>query len=242
MPEWSIGTVCKTVWRYAYRRFKSLPVPPGIIMTANKCKLCDKPTIARGLCSKHYTIYYRSDSFKKAERVKKINKKKIKYLPCKFCGRPTRSKIQCCRECYYSSGLKNEKDKKDRAEKITKIIKMLGGKCVHCGSTVNLEIDHLYPADKSFTIGQRMSKPFNELVEEAKKCQLLCRKCHIAKSTIERQRHGSNDMANKCECPKCLQTKRINNLRRIRKNGKMVGYRTKEEAIAIYISKYGQLI
>jgi 5-methylcytosine-specific restriction endonuclease McrA len=43
-----------------------------------------------------------------------------------------------------------------------------GKRCVQCGSSENLELDHVNPADKREA--------------EIKKCQVLCRKCHRQKT------------------------------------------------------------
>lgn len=54
-----------------------------------------------------------------------------------------------------------------------------------CGSTVNLEFDHVDSKDKSFAISRNMSYNFSEIQNEINKCQLLCRQCHIKKSKRE---------------------------------------------------------
>lgn len=63
-----------------------------------------------------------------------------------------------------------------------KMIEYLGGRCAHCGDTENLEFDHVDPSQKSFTITERFSNAWNELVVELDKCQLLCFMCHHAKT------------------------------------------------------------
>jgi len=60
---------------------------------------------------------------------------------------------------------------------------------VICGSVDNLELDHIDPTTKSFTIGRALAS-----VSEAKyqaeivKCQLLCKQHHIEKTTSEQIR------------------------------------------------------
>lgn len=62
-------------------------------------------------------------------------------------------------------------------------IKLLGGKCVRCGSTVNLDFDHINKSTKNFTIAKIWSASEKRFTEELAKCQLLCRdKCHYEKS------------------------------------------------------------
>ena len=62
----------------------------------------------------------------------------------------------------------------------------LGGKCVRCGATERLEFDHIIKDTKSYTIGSSLTCfTIEELIEEANKCQLLCRPCHIIKTKEE---------------------------------------------------------
>jgi hypothetical protein len=67
-----------------------------------------------------------------------------------------------------------------------RLIELLGGRCVSCGSTDELEFDHIDPETKVFAVGSDMSRAWDKLVEEALKCQLLCRECHVAKGIEDR--------------------------------------------------------
>jgi len=67
-----------------------------------------------------------------------------------------------------------------------RLIELLGGRCVRCGSTDELEFDHIDPETKVFAVGSDMSRAWDKLVEEALKCQLLCRECHVAKGIEDR--------------------------------------------------------
>jgi 5-methylcytosine-specific restriction endonuclease McrA len=68
----------------------------------------------------------------------------------------------------------------------TLFVNVLGGKCNKCGSTDNLEIDHKDPHKKSFELGRLWGeKTIPKALEELKKCQLLCKDCHITKSKID---------------------------------------------------------
>ena len=67
-------------------------------------------------------------------------------------------------------------------QKKQEYIKLLGGNCAHCGSVDALQFDHIDASKKTFTIGMRMTYPRDVVLEELKKCQLLCRKCHNKKT------------------------------------------------------------
>lgn len=68
----------------------------------------------------------------------------------------------------------------------------LGGRCVVCGSTDRLEIDHIDRTTKRFPI----SRPPNTAAfwEELAKCQLLCYGCHREKSGMD-QSCGTSPLA-----------------------------------------------
>jgi hypothetical protein len=67
-----------------------------------------------------------------------------------------------------------------------RLINMLGGTCVRCGTTEDLEFDHIDPATKRFAICADLTRAWSELLAEVAKCQLLCRPCHIAKGAEDR--------------------------------------------------------
>lgn len=77
-----------------------------------------------------------------------------------------------------------EKKKIERREKKQKLREYLGGKCVGCGTTHNLHFDHIDRSQKSFSISTNIEKPYELLLLEVDKCQLLCRNCHITKSRV----------------------------------------------------------
>ena len=67
--------------------------------------------------------------------------------------------------------------------KRTKLIEQFGGKCVRCGSTENLEFDHIDRHTKIKKVSTLLaSSSYQSAVDEAQKCQLLCRQCHIDKT------------------------------------------------------------
>jgi len=81
---------------------------------------------------------------------------------------------------------KNNKNRRRRDKERKKLlIEMLGGKCKSCGTTKNLQFDHIDPTTKSFSIAKKYMCPV--VFEEIKKCQLLCYECHLKKTSEEWQ-------------------------------------------------------
>jgi 5-methylcytosine-specific restriction endonuclease McrA len=80
------------------------------------------------------------------------------------------------------SPLKAQQRKARRTARRLKFIELLGGKCQNCGTTKNLQFDHLEPKDKTLTISKRIDLSDVNLLEEVEKCQLLCRPCHHQKT------------------------------------------------------------
>ena len=74
-----------------------------------------------------------------------------------------------------------------------RLIEMLGGECVRCGATEDLEFDHVDPSTKVFAVCAGLSRAWDVLVEEASKTQLLCKPCHMAKGAEDRPdlKHGA---------------------------------------------------
>lgn len=68
------------------------------------------------------------------------------------------------------------------------LLNTLGGKCVYCGGHKDLQFDHIDPSTKSFTILSRYYYKLDTILEELKKCQLLCKPCHKLK-TIQEDSH-----------------------------------------------------
>ena len=85
--------------------------------------------------------------------------------------------------------LNNEKIRKQqrehRKEKRAICLEYLGGKCVKCGTTHNLQFDHIKREGKKYEITRRLSNNLNNLKEELDKCQLLCYTCHLEKTAKE---------------------------------------------------------
>ena len=86
---------------------------------------------------------------------------------------------------------KSEWAKRNYDENRRYFIDKLGGQCVSCGSTDDLEFDHINPLDKSLNVSNKLglknAYQLEELIEEVDKCQLLCEDCHRKKThTVDR--------------------------------------------------------
>ena len=72
--------------------------------------------------------------------------------------------------------------RKARKERKGKLIAMLGGKCIRCGyskCTRSLCFHHILSEKKSFTLSSHgLLHEWEAVLEEAKKCDLLCSNCH----------------------------------------------------------------
>ena len=78
----------------------------------------------------------------------------------------------------------------------------LGGECVKCESNEKLDLDHIDPSDKSFTIASLHNCSIDKFWLEVKKCQLLCRDCHVAKTRKDFGYHDSKELV-KLTCKNC---------------------------------------
>ncbi len=82
----------------------------------------------------------------------------------------------------------------------------LGGVCVECGTTKDLEFDHIDRATKSFEVRRAFrSMARDKLIPELDKCQLLCGPHHSAKTSAEMGvAHGGGASGKKnCKCDPC---------------------------------------
>ncbi len=119
--------------------------------------------------------------------------------------------IRDSREKYNAYMRKKHLERYHRLRK--EAIDQLGGCCVGCGSRENLELDHIDPKSKSFEVSKFLSVSLEDFRKELKKCQLLCRKCHVKKTLKEQGKlptgtHGtlSTYSHGKCRCQKCKDT------------------------------------
>ncbi len=68
-------------------------------------------------------------------------------------------------------------------KRMKKLREAFGNKCIKCGATDNLHFDHIDPATKVDAVGNlAIRNGFKRCYEEALKCQLICKECHVQKS------------------------------------------------------------
>lgn len=80
-----------------------------------------------------------------------------------------------CKKCGYEGV--DRRRKKIKAD----LVAYHGGKCVRCGyskSVVALTFHHRDPAEKEFKISSSNFIGWDKVLEESKKCDLLCLNCH----------------------------------------------------------------
>ena len=97
--------------------------------------------------------------------------------------------------------IKYQRDKRHRRKEWA--IKLMGEKCLKCGSVDRLEFHHT--RDKLFDISKILHRSIAAIISELEKCELLCRRCHDEK---RKTAHGSLRMysGHKCRCELCRLT------------------------------------
>lgn len=83
-----------------------------------------------------------------------------------------------------------------------------GGACERCGSTEDLEVDHIEPSSKSMNPTMIWSRAAHIREAELAKCQVLCGPCHKSKTkaaVLVQYEHGEYLMytERKCRCVPC---------------------------------------
>lgn len=103
---------------------------------------------------------------------------------------------------------------------------LLGGKCSRCGDVDGpFEFDHIDPSTKKEIIALMWRFSESNLLEELKKCQLLCSPCHRIKTCEDngweysRGVHGLPGSHRYCSCEVCLSAWREYQRGRRRMNG-----------------------
>ena len=135
-----------------------------------------------------------NEHFNKGRKFKIVEEKPKRY--CLNCEKELVGKQLkfCCTKCkleYYKKERKgvsynSEYSQKKDAHGIClkyKLVKARGGKCEICGYNKNisaLHFHHINPETKAFELNSRTleRKPDEEIIEEFKKCKLVCANCH----------------------------------------------------------------
>ena len=74
-------------------------------------------------------------------------------------------------------------------ERRQKALQLLGNACAACGAEEDLHIDHVDPLNKTMNLAKRLhGAPWVEIEKELSKCQLLCKSCHEAKTSVDGSR------------------------------------------------------
>jgi 5-methylcytosine-specific restriction endonuclease McrA len=93
-------------------------------------------------------------------------------------------------------------------------IESKGGKCVKCGSTRNLEVDHKDQDNKTFNPRDIWSRSEEVRKKELKDCQVLCESCHEDKTALQNSKSGEaaiiacgtvEKFENGCRCFTCKE-------------------------------------
>lgn len=102
--------------------------------------------------------------------------------------------------------------RKERRDRRRREWLLANGPCKGCGSWQALEVDHIEPGTKRFTVNFERGRKANEA--ELAKCQVLCHDCHAIKTKAERKvpvhDHGTRAMYRQkgCRCDECRAWKR----------------------------------
>lgn len=122
---------------------------------------------------------------------------------CPKCGEPNDTMQGRCRTCYneYMRSYLNDRWQKRRARGI----ELLGGVCVDCGGTEDLEFDHKDPSTKEFALSSRPFCSEEKFLHELFKCVLRCADpCHRNRSAEQRRLgHGEGTGRRDCSCKLC---------------------------------------
>lgn len=130
--------------------------------------------------------------------------------------RKTGRRSSWCKKCTLNLQKKRWRDRK------TKVVELMGGQCENCGYDQNyaaLDLHHTDPNKKEFIFRELIGRPWNVVIAEIKKCELLCKNCHAShhnpqwnKSNVEiASTHAKNlddrrpIYKNASECPTCKQ-------------------------------------
>jgi hypothetical protein len=79
----------------------------------------------------------------------------------------------------------------------------LGGVCVSCGNQDGLEIHHIDPATKSFTLAKGWHHSWAKIISELDKCEILCDDCHKEHHKVDNEHGTPHRYWQGCRCEPC---------------------------------------
>jgi hypothetical protein len=112
-----------------------------------------------------------------------VSKTQLKTLVCKHHGAGPHAKRAStygerwrCKRCEYAGVKRRRKQVKER------LVKLLGGACERCAYSKclrALSFHHRERLSKEFGLSKHWNRSWARLVQEARKCVLLCSNCHM---------------------------------------------------------------
>lgn len=112
--------------------------------------------------------------------IYKVTEKSKKHQPNKRCPKANK-----CSRCNSARRKDKYRKRKEYHSRRMYAIQFLGARCNICGSTSDLEIDHVDPRLKTIEVSRPCSR--QKFFDELEKCQLLCYSCHKEKSDEEKR-------------------------------------------------------
>lgn len=137
------------------------------------CKKCNQNEVSPGMIKNHD---YQCNSCRKLQRESREVK-----LTCGTCGMDT-VPLYRAKRCHY---ICNPCRKKARDTKRNRILDHYGRICTYCGSSTDLQLDHVNGDGKEDH--GRAWQWHDQLIREGFPpiCQIVCRQCNIAKQTMK---------------------------------------------------------
>lgn len=135
------------------------------------------------------------DPFNKAKIVdgKKQCTRCKEWKPHEVFGTKGKYKQGYCPPCLYQYQASRWQGRKKKA------VELMGGACSRCGYCRNysaLEFHHMDPNEKDFDFNVGRRRSWDKMVEELKKCVLLCSNCHREEHHPETILDGDTSKAN----------------------------------------------
>ena len=93
--------------------------------------------------------------------------------------------------------------------RLAKAIEYLGGVCIECSTTEQLEFDHVDPTEKEFTVTEIMLHADGKLYTELDKCVLRCKPHHLERTRRQKGVPHGGGLSGKgrCSCELCRAKK-----------------------------------